>query len=194
MESSSAAAFAEIFARAAQYLSSPQGAAPPDDVAALLRTVEYESEAGGSELVANRIALLRAAARFARVFQLGAPEAPGLVFLGAEVNPGMVSAGHAQAALPGVGGMGLSMRAAFESCIGEGVELLSQFETGDEPLLASSAGAILDAAKGEGRSFLESLLSGIEKGARLDCLAATGLTSDNTILVPAEICLRRPRA
>ena len=93
----------------------------------------------------------------------------------------------------GVGGMGLSMRAAFESCIGEGVEYLSQFEAGDEPLIASSAGEMLQAAKGEGRRFLESLLSGTAGGAdaSFDCLVATGLTNDTTMLVPAEICLRR---
>jgi ribosomal protein S12 methylthiotransferase accessory factor len=103
----------------------------------------------------------------------------------------MVASGHARAALPGVGGMGLSMRAAFESCIGEGVELLSQFEAGDEPLVASSAREMLDAARGEGRGFLKSLLSGSEEDARFDCLVATGLTSDNKMRVPAEICLRR---
>ena len=190
-EGHSAAALAGLFGRAAQYLSGSLGVSPPDDVAALLRTLEYDSEPGGPEAVANRVALLRAAARFSRVFQLSAPEAPGLVFLGAEVDPSMVASGHARTPLHGVGGMGLSMRAAFESCIGEGVELLSQFEADDEPLVASSAGEMLDAARGKGRGFLESLLAGSEEDARFDCLVATGLTSDTTMLVPAEICLRR---
>ena len=189
-ESLSAAALAGVFGRAAQYLSKRPGVPPPDDVAALLRTLEYDCEPGGPDIVANRAALLGAAARFSRVFQLSAPEAPGLVFFGAEVDPSMVDPGHARAGLPGVGGMGVSMRAAFESCIGEGVELLSQFEAGDEPLLASSAGQMLEAAR-EGRGFLESLLSGSGKDARFDCLVATELTSDASMLVPAEICLRR---
>ena len=190
-ENLSAAALAGVFGRAAQHLSNPPGVPSPDDVAALLRTLEYDSEPGGApEVVANRMALLGAAARFSRVFQLSAPEAPGLVFFGAEVDPSMVDLGHAGAGLPGVGGMGVSMCAAFEACIGEGVELLSQFEAGDEPLVASSAGQILEAASGEGRGFLESLLSGSED-ARFDCVVATGLTSDATMLVPAEICLRR---
>ena len=46
--------------------------------------VEYVSEPDPAA-AANRMALLRAAARFSRVFQLSAPEAPGLVFFGAEV-------------------------------------------------------------------------------------------------------------
>src|SRR5439155_515953 len=111
---------------------------------------------------------------------------------GAEVDPGIIAPAHPTGALAGVGGMGLSMRAAFESCIGEGVELLSQFEAGDEALVAGSAGEMQDAANGQARVHLESLLSGIEKGALFDCLVAAGLTSDSTLLVPAEICLRRP--
>jgi ribosomal protein S12 methylthiotransferase accessory factor len=190
MESSSAG-LTHVFGRAAEYLSAAASVPPPDDVAALLQMVEYDSDPGDPEAAANRIALLRAAARFSRVFQLGAPEAPGLFFLGAEASPGMIASGHAQAPLAGVGGMGLSMRAAFESCIGEGVELLSQFEAGDEALVSSSAGEMQDAAEGQGRDLLESLLSGTGNGTTFDCLTATGLTSDRTLVVPAEICLRR---
>lgn len=187
----SAAPPTDIFGRAARYLADPTSAPPPDDVAALLRTVEYDSDPGDAATADNRIALLRAAGRFARVFQLGAPEAPGLFFLGAEMSPGMIAAGHAEAPLANVGGMGLSMRAAFESCIGEGVELLSQFEDGSEPLAACGARAMLDTAVGEARTYLEGLLSATGMDATLDCLKATSLTGDATLLVPAEVCLRR---
>jgi len=153
----SAACLTDVFGRAVRYLSNPSGAAPPDDVAALLRTVEYDTDPRDADPAANRFALLSTAARFARVFQLGAPEAPGLIFLGAEMSPGLVAAGHAQAPLAGVGGMGLSMRAAFESCIGEGAELLSQLEDGNEPLTACSVCEMLDAAEGEARTYLTSL-------------------------------------
>src|SRR4029079_12547941 len=150
MESSSAG-LTHVFGRAAEYLSAAASVPPPDDVAALLQEMESDADPGDTGATANRIALLRAAARFSRVFQLGAPEAPGLIFLGAESSPGMIAAGHAQAPLAGVGGMGLSMRAAFESCIGEGVELLSQFEAGDEPLGASRGGQHTARAPREGR-------------------------------------------
>ena len=127
------------------------------------------------------------------MFQLSAPEAPGLIFFAGEVDPSTIAPDHAQAPLTGVGGMGLSMRTAFESCIGEGVEYLSQFEAGDEALIASSAGEMQQAAKGEGRRFLESVLAGTEGGdaARFDCLVATALLNDSTMLLPAEICVRR---
>jgi hypothetical protein len=40
----SAACLTDVFGRAVRYLSNPSGAAPPDDVAALLRTVEYDTD------------------------------------------------------------------------------------------------------------------------------------------------------
>ena len=63
-ENLSAAALAGVFGRAAQYLSKRPGVPPPNDVAALLRTLEYDCEPGGPDIVANRVALLGAAARF----------------------------------------------------------------------------------------------------------------------------------
>src|SRR5262245_57949552 len=192
-EGSSARALSALFARAADCISGPYEAASlPEDVARLLQSLQYESAPDTSDLRANRTALLRAAAQFSRVFQLGAPEAPGLVFFAGEVAPSMIAPDHAQAPVVGVGGMGLSMRTAFESCIGEGVEYLSQFEAGDEPLVAGSAREMQQAAKGEGRRFLERLLPSTEAAdARFDCLVATALLDDSKILLPAEICLRR---
>jgi ribosomal protein S12 methylthiotransferase accessory factor len=189
-----AAALAGLFARAADCLA--QDEAPPDDVAGLLRALDFAAPADTAELRANRIALLRAASRFARVFQLSAPEAPGLVFLGAEVDPGMIAAGHGRTALVGVGGMGLSLSSAFQSCAGEGVELLSQFETGDEPLIATTAALLRDAAKGAARGFLEALFARIEVSdeAPLEALPAQSLHDDATLLLPADMCLRRAPA
>src|SRR5262245_47560524 len=194
MTATGTAALSALFARAADCISDPyEAASVPEDVARLLQSLEYNSDPDTSDLRANRAALLRVAAQFSRVFQLSAPEAPGLVFFGGEVAPSMIAPDHAQAPLTGVGGMGLSMRAAFESCIGEGVEYLSQFEAGDEALIASSAAEMQQAAKGEGRRFLEVLLPGAEAATqpKLDCLIAKALLDDSKMLLPAEICLRR---
>lgn len=197
MQSLSSSAHSDLLGRAADCLEGPQDASPPDDVAGLLQALEYAAQPDTApdtaQERANRVALLRTAARFSRVFRLGAPEAPGLVFFAAQVDPGMVAPDHAQPSLASVGGMGLSLRAAFESCIGEGVEYLSQFETGDEALVASSPREMQVSAEGEARRFLESLLPGGDEAAdaRFDCLAATALLHDRTMLFPAEICLRR---
>jgi ribosomal protein S12 methylthiotransferase accessory factor len=195
--SSSAQALAETFARAADYLAGPQqGATAEDGIAGLLQSLEYDVEPVGSEQRANRVDLLRAAAQFSRVFQLSAPDAPGLVFFGGEVDPSEVGPDHGGAPLTGVGGMGLSMRAAFEACIGEGVEYLSQFETGEEGLTKCSAAQMLQAANAEGRRFLQDLLGNAEGGtaASFDCVTATALLDDTKLLLPAEICLRRSPA
>lgn len=183
-----------LFGRAADHLAERHSVDAPDAVGVLLRTLGYAPPDPGADGVrTNRIALLRAASRFARVFQLGAPDAPGLAFLGGEVAPGIVGPRHAEAPLVGVGGMGLSLGAAFASCVGEGVEFLSQFEVGDEPLLTSSVEELLQGARGEARTFLENLLraADVKAGTALQCLRADGLGNDGTMLLPAEICLRR---
>ncbi len=191
----SPAALAGLFARAADCLS--QDAPAPHDVAGLLRTLDYAAPPDAPDVRANRIALLRAASRFVRVFQLSAPEAPGLVFLGAEVDPGTVAAEHAGQPLLGVGGMGVSLSSAFQSCVGEGVELLSQFEVGEEPLVRTTADGLRQAAQGEVRRFLDALLRHVQVAddAPLDGLLARGLLDEGVhVLLPADICLRRPRA
>ena len=57
------------------------------------------------------------------------------------------------------------------------VEYLSQFEMGEEALALCSVPEMLQAAKGEGRRFLEELLANAQNGnaAQFDCLAATAL-------------------
>src|SRR5262245_18827181 len=101
--SSSAQALAETFARAADCLAGPpEGSNPDEGVAGLLQSLEYDAPTEASELRGNRSALLRAAAQFSRVFQLSAPDAPGLVFFGGEVDPRKVAADHDAAPLTGV--------------------------------------------------------------------------------------------
>lgn len=78
--------------------------------------------------IARQVALLRAAARLKRVFALHARQAPGLVFLGGEADPATLGPAYRGSAVGSLAGSGVSLRAAFEACIGEGIEYLSQFE------------------------------------------------------------------
>ncbi len=117
-----------VLARAADLFvaSETAGRNPADGAAdAFLRALGYRENVGGDpEIEAHRGALLNAATSFDRVFLLSARHAPGLVLMGAVVRPESV-AGQA----PGsVTGSGLDIRSAFESCVGEGIEFLSQFE------------------------------------------------------------------
>ena len=82
-----------MFARAADCLAGPRDAAAPRTMSrGCCSRWSTTAEPGTAELSANRTALLRAAAQFSRVFQLSAPEAPGLVFFGGEVDPSTIAA------------------------------------------------------------------------------------------------------
>ena len=76
----------------------------------------------------NRARLLLAASRFSRLFSLECPTAPGLAVFGAEVPLDLLSA-RPGLPLAAASGTGASLLEAFESCAGEGVELLSSVET-----------------------------------------------------------------
>jgi ribosomal protein S12 methylthiotransferase accessory factor len=181
------AALSALFERAADAMSVPGPAPTENDVAALLNALGYDAPAQGPD---NRAAMLRAAASFKRIFELHAPDAPGLVFFAGEVEPAIIAAGHARAAAVGVGGTGLSPREAFEGCIGEGIEYLSQLESGSEPLVSGSAQDLLAAAGDEVRRFLGGILPP-DPAAPVECIAATGLGDAVIGLFPADICLRR---
>src|SRR5262249_31041087 len=140
---SSASTIASLFNRAAAYLLGPQIAAPAEDIAKLLQTLDYAADEAAPDVRANRVALLEAAAQFLRIFQLESPDAPGLIFLGGELSASRIAPAHVGAPPASVGGMGLSFGAAFEACVGEGVEYLSQLELGDEAHVVVDAEALV---------------------------------------------------
>ena len=81
---------------------------------------------------ANRAHLLIAASRFTRVFELAAPDAPGLFSFGAQFDPALADPLHDGSPMVGVSGVGLTLQEAFQGCIGEGIEYLSQLQTGTD--------------------------------------------------------------
>src|SRR5271156_4276908 len=111
-------------AAAAMLISGTAAEGPPRD---LLARLDYFDDA--IEQAPHRAAMLRAASGFNRIFTLESVDAPGLFALGAEVDPACV--GVHGLPLSSVSGIGLTFRQAFESCIGEGVERLSQYATGE---------------------------------------------------------------
>src|SRR5690349_2541401 len=80
----------------------------------------------------NRARMLRAAAQLRRLFQLPVPDAPGLIFFGGEADPAVFGDGHAGLPVGYLAGSGLSPQRAFEACVGEGIEYLSQFRQADD--------------------------------------------------------------
>ena len=184
------AALRQTFERCA--LALEQGTASADldhEARDLLRYLDDAPRADAPGDDRNRAKLLRAAARFTRIFELSAPDAPGLVFFGAEADPASVGAVTDHAAT-GVSGVGQSRRQAFESCVGEGVEYLSQFETDDHEIVSGGVEQQSPAL----RSHIDALLQ-YRCGPLRDIgwVRATRLADGQRRLLPADVCLRRSR-
>jgi ribosomal protein S12 methylthiotransferase accessory factor len=192
-----------LFARAALSLTGEhtENAGDPE-VRLLLEALGYASvpefpaatgEPGAE--TRHRACLLRAASRFVRVFELAAPDAPGLVCFGAEFDPALADPLQAGSSIVGVSGVGLSLQEAFQGCIGEGIEYLSQLQTGTDRLESSNAS---DPAAGLGASAQEFLAAFAAHRLRMDAglswHLATRLTDGREVLLPADLCLRRPSA
>ena len=181
-----------LFATAAALL---RGEQPQDaslgDARRLLQDLGYAPPAGtGPDAEAlHRARLLEAAAHFVRVFELGAPEAPGLFCFGAEVDPASIDAIHHGSALLGVSGVGLSPQEAFQRCVGEGIEYLSHLQGRDDHLIAAAAT--------DGRARLSpdivARLAG-RADPQLSWCAARSLSDGREVLLPADLCLRRPES
>jgi ribosomal protein S12 methylthiotransferase accessory factor len=190
-----------LFASAASFLlgdrSEDSGAA---DVRLLLEALGYatatDSPADGCESgseTRHRALLLTAASRFARVFQLDAPDAPGLIAFGGEFDPAIADPWHACSPLVGVSGVGISLQEAFQGCIGEGIEYLSQLQTESDVLLASNPGDPAARLGAQTRDFLTAFSAHrLRPDIGLSWHRATWLTDGGEVLLPADLCLRRP--
>jgi ribosomal protein S12 methylthiotransferase accessory factor len=191
-----------LFARAASLLLGDK----PDDISdpdprLLLEALGYATAAGfpagkgesGPE-TRHRACLLKAASRFVRVFELAAPDAPGLVSVGAEFDPALADPLQAGSPIVGVSGVGVSLQEAFQGCIGEGIEYLSQLQTGNDALEfdPGDPGAKLGP---QAREFLAAF-SGhrLRPDADLSWHRATRLIDGREVWLPADLCLRRPSA
>jgi ribosomal protein S12 methylthiotransferase accessory factor len=172
------------------------------DARLLLEALGYitaaESPAEGGQQAAethNRLCLLKAASRFARVFELAAPDAPGLVSFGAEFDPALADPMHRGSPRVGVSGVGLSLQEAFQGCIGEGIEYLSQLQTGNDVLERACAGDSAAKLGPQGRDFLAAFSAHrLRPNAELSWHRAVRLIDGREVLLPADLCLRRPSA
>ena len=156
----------------------------------LLARLDYFD--GDVNATKHRTALLRAAANFRRIFTLNAVDAPGLVALGAEVGPPSITATGVQ---PGsVSGTGFTFRQAFETCVGEAVEYLSQFAMPDDAVIRLTEPAVLAETTPRMRGLWEQLgpYRRDPRAGTTAWVAAADLSDGRPVLVPADLCLRRP--
>jgi ribosomal protein S12 methylthiotransferase accessory factor len=185
-----------LFARAASTLVGEAPERAGSDVRSLLTALDYVAEAGapGSEgETRHRADLLRTASRFLRVFELAAPDAPGLVSFGAQFDPAIADAMHADGPVIGVSGVGLSPRDAFQGCIGEGIEYLSQLQTGDDLLQPPGSGDPVSKLGPQARAFVAAFSAyRLSDDGELAWHRAIRLTGGDEVLLPADLCLRRP--
>jgi ribosomal protein S12 methylthiotransferase accessory factor len=175
-----------------------RGVAAQDPPAArLLEALDYHSLLSSARKSDRKIevALLRLAARFDAFFQLDAPYAPGLAFFGGLFSPSVAGPLHATAENVSVTGRGMTLKTAFEGCVGEAVEYISQLERDGEPLL------VLDESVGLGRLDANSrrelgrwLEASAKTGQPAEWLPASRLSDGRDVHLPADFCLRRPAA
>ncbi|WP_291856067.1 YcaO-like family protein [Bradyrhizobium sp.] len=197
--SGAAKSIQELFTRAATLLRGDERPAAGDHEAqSLLQALDYAILAPGAHcdpVTDNRARLLVAAARFARVFELAAPDAPGLVSFGAQFDPALADPMHDGSPLVGVSGVGLTLQDAFQGCIGEGIEYLSQLQCEADLLLEPAIG---DVPAGLGPMAHELVTALSERRTQpqrpLSWCRADRSIDGGEVLLPADICLRRPPA
>lgn len=154
----------------------------------LLRALAGLSGSAAAASTVDLAPILAVARRLRRIFSLPMPDAPGLAFVGGEVE--IAGPGGAPSAILSVAGSGADLLEATASCIGEAVEVMSRQDDGHHrtssaPPHTSTTG--LDAA--EHAALLALLPPHTASSARLEWLAARRWPSQAEVLVPAALCL-----
>jgi ribosomal protein S12 methylthiotransferase accessory factor len=157
----------------------------------LLRYLGYDD--GNPALAENRARMLRAAARLRRLFHLPVPDAPGLIFFGGEADPATLGTPYEGLPIGNLAGSGLTPQRAFESCVGEGIEYLSQFIHADDPTESGPFTAYRDAHDEDARRFITEILAAgsIAADRRIAWVAATYLSDGAKARFPLDLCYRR---
>jgi len=157
----------------------------------LLRYLGYDD--GDGARAGGRARMLRAAARLRRLFLLPVPDAPGLVFFGGEADPAAL--GKQPEGLPtaSLAGSGLSPQKAFESCVGEGIEYLSQFVQAHDPIERGSFTEYGESSDANVRAFISGILAftGIEADRPMAWVPSSRLPDGARMWFPLDVCYRR---
>lgn len=188
---------AKLFISAANLLLGEQSDATGDqDASEMLRALDYavpEPAMRNSPETVNRARLLMAASRCARVFELAAPEAPGLVSFGAQFDPVVADPLHQGSPMVGVSGVGVSLQEAFQGCIGEAIEYLSQLQSASDALLEAGIDQGAAALGQPARQLVADLSERrVRPGSGFSWHRATRSSDGSDVLLPADICVRRP--
>lgn len=154
----------------------------------LLRAVARLAGSAASKRAGDPAPILDAARRLRRIFSLPMPDAPGLVFVGGEVE--ISGPAGARAAIVSVAGSGADLLDATASCIGEAVEAMSRQDDGHHrtrPAPPHTSATGLDAA--ERSALLAMLPPHAASAAQIEWLAARRWPSEAEVTVPGALCL-----
>jgi ribosomal protein S12 methylthiotransferase accessory factor len=187
----------ELLARASSLLAGHKSKRAGDHEAMrILQALEYVPRSPDNHAqTANRALLLFAASRFQRVFELRSPDAPGLFSFGAQFDPALADRLHDGSPVVGVSGVGLTLRDAFQGCIGEGIEYLSQLQVGNDRLVKSDGDDVSGKLGPNALKLVAALSERRTQPKRaLAWCGATRQTDGLAVWLPADICLRRPPA
>lgn len=162
--------------------------APIDDVVVSFLTdfgyLDRKSGAVAENIdVVHTQRLLRAAAEMQRIFPMHAPNAPGLYFFGGQTHPSLVSKDFDKCGPINMTGSGHTRREAFEACVGEGVEFLSQYLQEKELPARDTACELVDVFPAARPEWIPKRRREIVNGIRL--------SDKRMVQLPADRCVRR---
>jgi ribosomal protein S12 methylthiotransferase accessory factor len=161
-----------------------------------VREIDLGSDFGGALLaaLAERYGdAMRQAARLpGRLFLLGSSSAPGLRFVGGEVDAKRAPVPTSLQGSFSLAGSGESLVDALASCVGEGVERLSQVEQPGDVVATLSAQEAAHRAMPAARNPIEGLLAvrPLPPGTLVSMVRGRAPGSDREVLLPADWCLR----
>ena len=159
----------------------------------LLRALATLAPSATSLSAANAAGMLAAARRLRRIFSLPMPDAPGLVFVGGEVE--IAGRPGARSALVSVAGSGADLIEAACSCVGEAVEAMSRSDDGHCRTVQVAAGDLATGLTDAERSALVAMLPPQSASLPADAwLSARRWPSQAEVLVPAALCLASTHA
>ncbi len=157
---------------------------PPGTVRDFLADMRFvDADTGLADTSGNpehALRMLAAAQYLDQLIPIATRHAPRLIMLGGVVRPGLLDnelEGHSAGS---VTGSGVTMREAFLACVGEAVEYLSQIER---------HGDLIDGTDGAAKPDLGGYDRAVTSADHF--VRAKTLASDETVLLPADLCLRR---
>jgi ribosomal protein S12 methylthiotransferase accessory factor len=158
--------------------------------------IDFDSASGAALLAAlaerHGEAMARAARLPDRLFLLRSPWAPGLRFIGAEVDAARALSLPEHRGRPfSLAGSGERLEDALASCLGEGVERLSQVERPGDVVRESSLEELTAQVLPAARACIATLLQDSPQGPDTPIAWVRGQPAGREVLVPADWCLRR---